>query len=63
MDWGPVIDGVELTRSPADLAAEGKLHDVPVLLGTNRDEGTMFVRLASARMHAGLRRPARWQPD
>jgi para-nitrobenzyl esterase len=39
-----VIDGVELTDLPENLAAEGKFSNrVPVLMGTNRDEGTLFV--------------------
>eukprot|EP00935_MAST-01C_sp_MAST-1C-sp1_P000706 g706.t1 len=42
--WGPVIDGVELTASPVELARSGKFNKgVPVLLGTNRDEGSAFV--------------------
>ena len=39
----PVIDGVEVVAEPALLAAQGKVYDVPVMLGTNRDEGTLFV--------------------
>jgi carboxylesterase type B len=43
-DWTPVIDGIELTAHPAVLAAAGKFNKgVPVLLGTNADEGTEFV--------------------
>jgi len=42
-EWAPVIDGVEVVAEPALLAAQGKVHDVPVMLGTNRDEGTLFV--------------------
>eukprot|EP00040_Diaphanoeca_grandis_P032805 m.199629 g.199629 ORF g.199629 m.199629 type:complete len:567 (+) comp32741_c0_seq2:175-1875(+) len=43
IDWNSVIDGVELSAHPRVLAANGKIHDVPILLGTNRDEGTLFV--------------------
>jgi para-nitrobenzyl esterase len=44
LQWAPVIDGVELTDLPENLAAEGKFSNrVPVLMGTNRDEGTLFV--------------------
>lgn len=42
-EWAPVIDGVEVVAEPALLAAQGKVYDVPVMLGTNRDEGTLFV--------------------
>lgn len=41
--WAPVVDGVELTATPEALTAQGALADVPVLLGTNGDEGSMFV--------------------
>jgi para-nitrobenzyl esterase len=37
---GPVVDGVEVTRDPRAAAAAGALAPgVPVLTGTNRDEG------------------------
>ena len=42
--WGPVIDGVEILDDPRKLAAAGKFNKVPVLLGTNMDEGTLFVK-------------------
>lgn len=42
-EWAPVIDGVEVTGQPALLTEQGKVHDVPVMLGTNLDEGTLFV--------------------
>ena len=38
-----MIDGVELAAHPRVLAAAGKIHDVPIIFGTNRDEGTLFV--------------------
>lgn len=42
--WGPVVDGVELLGLPMDLAAKGEIASlVPTLLGTNHDEGSMFV--------------------
>jgi len=44
VDWAPTVDGVELTDLPEVLAAAGKIHDVPTLLGTNHDEGTEFSR-------------------
>jgi carboxylesterase type B len=42
VDFAPTVDGVELTDLPEVLAAQGKIHDVPILLGSNRDEGTLF---------------------
>ncbi|KAA0150047.1 hypothetical protein FNF29_05488 [Cafeteria roenbergensis] len=44
VDWAPTIDGVDLTDFPEVLAAAGKIHDVPTLLGSNADEGTEFSR-------------------
>jgi len=45
-DWSPVIDSVELTEHPMVLAAAGKSSPVPLLLGTNRDEGTLLARVS-----------------
>lgn len=41
--FGPAIDGTLLTRQPIDGAADGA-DTKPVLLGTNRNEGVLFVR-------------------
>ena len=38
----PVVDGDLLPAQPSDLLESGDFHKVPVLLGTNRDEGTLF---------------------
>ncbi len=44
LSWSPVVDGVELTDTVLHMAKAGKVtNPVPVLGGTNRDEGTMFV--------------------
>jgi len=45
MPWGPAIDGspVGLTDTPLSLIKAGKWAKVPLLLGTNNDEGSMFV--------------------
>lgn len=37
--FGPVVDGYALPRSVADAMAQGQTHDVPVLTGSNADEG------------------------
>ena len=42
LEWSPVIDGVEVLDDPRVLAAAGKLAPVPVMLGFNADEGTLF---------------------
>lgn len=45
LEWSPVIDGVEFTEHPMKLAAAGEFNRVPVLMGSNRDEGEMVARL------------------
>jgi carboxylesterase type B len=42
-DWAPVIDGVSLLAHPKVLVKRGEVNRVPVLMGTNRDEGTLFT--------------------
>lgn len=41
----PVIDGYVLADSPRATLAAGKHHPVPVLIGTNADEGTLFMAI------------------
>lgn len=41
--WGPVIDGFVLQDEPMKLFASGSFAKVPILLGTNKNEGTFFV--------------------
>ncbi len=48
--WGPNVDGVTLAKQPLDLVRAGSFHKVPVLLGTNRDEGTLLVKAAGKHM-------------
>lgn len=45
MPWGFAIDGssIGLTGVPAQLIAQGKGHPVPVLMGTNGQEGALFI--------------------
>lgn len=45
--WGPVVDGVLLPESPIKLLHEGRMPagtKVPVLMGSNSDEGTTFLQ-------------------
>lgn len=42
-DAGMVADGVLLERPALDLAADGVLDDVPLLIGSNADEATLFT--------------------
>ena len=44
LDWfttpyGPLIDGIVLTKNPMEMLNEGAFPKVDVLLGTNKDEG------------------------
>ncbi|EPX60330.1 putative carboxylesterase [Cystobacter fuscus DSM 2262] len=41
--FGPVVDGNVIPAAPRQLLAEGKYARVPLLLGSNRDEGTIFT--------------------
>jgi len=44
--WFPVVDGWNLPDRPGKLLEEGKFEKMPVVLGTNADEGTLFLYLA-----------------
>lgn len=43
----PVVDGYVIVDDQYKLYEAGKYHDVPVLIGTNSDEGSMFARAAT----------------
>eukprot|EP00405_Crypthecodinium_cohnii_P012793 CAMPEP_0206434000 /NCGR_PEP_ID=MMETSP0324_2-20121206/8862_1 /ASSEMBLY_ACC=CAM_ASM_000836 /TAXON_ID=2866 /ORGANISM="Crypthecodinium cohnii, Strain Seligo" /LENGTH=563 /DNA_ID=CAMNT_0053900361 /DNA_START=85 /DNA_END=1776 /DNA_ORIENTATION=+ len=43
LTWSPAIDGVELIGHPYELARRGQVTMVPILHGTNLDEGSMFT--------------------
>src|SRR6202161_857402 len=45
---GPVIDGWFLPEDVGTVFAEGKQNDVPLLLGSNQDEGTFFLQPTTA---------------
>ncbi len=45
---GPVVDGWLLPEDPGKVFAEGKQNAVPVLLGSNQDEGTFFLQPTTA---------------
>ncbi|RDI51803.1 carboxylesterase/lipase family protein [Nocardia mexicana] len=58
----PVVDGDYLPRAPIDAFADGSAHAVPLIIGTNRDEGTLFQRFdrtlptTPEQLHAALAR-------
>jgi para-nitrobenzyl esterase len=48
VDWGPVADGVVLPATPIDSLRAGHFAKVPVILGSNHDEGNLFTYLWNA---------------
>ncbi len=42
--YGPVLDGTVIAREPRDVFADGTLRDVPLWLGSCRDEMVMFLK-------------------
>ena len=49
----PVIDGYVLPQPTAEVFAAGRHNDVPVMLGSNADEGTLFLRQLPVQRSAG----------
>ena len=47
LNVGPPIDGVTVPDNPRTLIAAGRLNRVPVIAGTNRNEGTYFIAVAA----------------
>ncbi|MEM6689638.1 MAG: carboxylesterase family protein [Planctomycetota bacterium] len=41
--WPITTDGWVFPKTPYRVYADGDQHDIPVIVGTNRDEGTMFA--------------------
>eukprot|EP01065_Artemidia_motanka_P041787 TRINITY_DN5460_c0_g1_i1.p1 TRINITY_DN5460_c0_g1~~TRINITY_DN5460_c0_g1_i1.p1 ORF type:complete len:605 (+),score=153.69 TRINITY_DN5460_c0_g1_i1:52-1815(+) len=41
--WWPAIDGKVLPASPFELAAKGEIADVPLIIGTTANEGSIFL--------------------
>jgi para-nitrobenzyl esterase len=39
----PIVDGTTLPDQPATLLEQGEVQDVPVIVGSTRDEATVFV--------------------
>jgi para-nitrobenzyl esterase len=53
----PIVDGYVLPENPSQVFARGEQHPVPLLTGTNADEGTIFapdLDLAQYKAAAGL---------
>jgi para-nitrobenzyl esterase len=43
--WAPVVDGKVMPKQPLQAFHDGTFNKVPVINGSNRDEGTLFVAL------------------
>lgn len=61
MGFHPVVDGVVVTRTPAEAMADKAAEGVSLLIGTNLDEGTLFTMLlpkdlTDEQLAAGIRR-------
>lgn len=44
--WSPVVDGHLIPDQPVKAFAAGKFNQVPVINGSNHDEGTLFIAFA-----------------
>lgn len=53
MQWAPVVDGETLTDQPLTMLKRGEWNAVPILIGTNQDEGATFL-------YAGIKE---WLPE
>jgi para-nitrobenzyl esterase len=45
-EWRPILDGHVLPTHPAAAVASGDFTKVPVIVGSNADEGTLFLALS-----------------
>lgn len=48
--FAPVVDGVLVPQHPISVFARGEAIPVPLIIGTNRDEATLFTRMKSPLM-------------
>lgn len=48
--WFPIVDGLHIPDTPGDLFAAGSFEKVPVILGSNADEATLFFVLANTQV-------------
>jgi para-nitrobenzyl esterase len=47
--YAPVVDGVLVPEAPSRLIAAGRFHRVPLVIGTNADEATIFLEQTGIR--------------
>jgi len=53
--FGPVVDGWTIPQDPGRMFEEGKQHDVPLMVGSNADEGTLFLSQMPVQHVAGYK--------
>lgn len=51
----PVVDGWLMPEHPADLFRAGQFHNVPLIIGSNADEGSLFTMTSRIRTAAQYR--------
>jgi len=57
MDWGTVIDGVFLLDVPLSVMERGEHNQVPIIIGMNKDEGTLLLPDMAAPIGNGVKYP------
>jgi para-nitrobenzyl esterase len=45
LTWSPVRDGVVVTAEPEDALAAGRARNIPLVVGSNSDEGSTFIAM------------------
>lgn len=55
MKYGPIVDGWAIPDNPVTMFAAGKQYDVPLMAGTNADEGMVFLGQLPVRRATGYR--------
>ncbi len=48
VSWFPMVDGLNIPDQPSTLLAAGKIAKVPVILGSNKNEGTLFFTIGAS---------------
>jgi len=55
LKFGPIVDGWAIPEDPGEMFRAGKQYDVPFLIGSNADEGTLFLRQIPVEQVAGYK--------
>lgn len=53
--FGPIVDGWTIPEDAGEMFAAGKQHDVPFMVGSNADEGTLFLKQMPVQHVAGYK--------